>query len=236
MPTTSTTAYKPSTVIVCLPPRDGDTTAHWLAATTAVAGHTDAPPTLTAIFPVRRRRLATGWGHRQLLGITGSNGHGAYAAGGHVKQLDLPRAAQAGWLEATCRWATWQQVTTGLKPAGPWHLYQRRHRQAPDRFALSDARRGFLNQPLVAAMLAHNAVPGAWQLDPFEVDAYQAGQRAYATCHMLAATCGQAMLTTAGTWLQPAGDTFADKLNYLRQAAAHLHHLPATATIVALTI
>jgi hypothetical protein len=55
------------------------------------------------------------------------------------------------------------------------------------------------------------------------------------TASMLAATCGHAMLTTNGTWLQPDGESFTDRLTYLRQAAEHLHRLPRTATVVALT-
>jgi hypothetical protein len=44
------------------------------------------------------------------------------------------------------------------------------------------------------------------------------------------------MLTTDGTWLQPDSDSFTDRLAYLKQAAAHLHQLPRTATVVALAI
>jgi hypothetical protein len=46
---------------------------------------------------------------------------------------------------------------------------------------------------------------------------------------MLAATCGQAMLTTDGALLQPEGDSFTDRLAYLQQAAACLHQLPRSA-------
>ena len=228
----STTA-QPRTVIVCLP---ADSGPDWLTATTTVAGHTDTPPQLAAVFPVRRRwfRLLARFTGRRLLGVVRHQGLVAYAAGGRLRQLNLPRAGAQGWLEATARWVTWRQVVTGLNPATAWQVYLRRHRQAPDKLSLPEARRAFLAQPAVAAMLAHNAVPGARVLDPYEIDAYQAGQRAYATCYMLAATCGHAMLTTDGAWLQPETDTFPDRLAYLRQAAAHLHHLPRSATVVAL--
>ena len=229
------------TVIVCLPPTAGNGASGgiwWLSATATVAEHTDTPADLAAIFPVRRRRW---WrrlhrGHRaNLLGVQTHGRDATYAAGGRADQLDLPRAGQAAWLQATAEWATWRQVTTGLKPANSWQYYQRRHRRHPDRFSLPDARQAFTSQPAVAAMLAHNAVPGARQLDPYQVESYQAGQRAHATARMLAATCGQAMLTCDGKWLQPAGDSFADQLAYLKQAAAHLHQLPPAATVVALT-
>jgi hypothetical protein len=63
----------------------------------------------------------------------------------------------------------------------------------------------FLAQPMISAMLAHNANPTSrCQLDPYELDA-PAGANAYATKHMLAATCGQAMLTADGRWLLTRG-------------------------------
>jgi hypothetical protein len=228
------TPAQPRTVIVCLP---ADSGADWLTATTTVAEHTDHPPTLAPVFPLRRGpfRFLSRLAGRRLLGTLRRHGLITHAAGGRLRRLNLPQAGQTAWLEATARWATWQQITTGLRPATAWQVYQRRHRQAPDKFSLPDARRAFLAQPAVAAMLAHNAIPGTRQLDPHELDAYQAGQRAYATCYMLAATCGQAMLTTDGAWLQPDGDAFTDRLAYLQQAAAHLHQLPRSATVVALT-
>jgi hypothetical protein len=228
------TPAKPRTVIVCLP---ADSGTDWLTATTTVAEHTDNPPTLAPVFPVRRGpfRFLSRFTGRRLLAAVRRHGLVTHAGGGRLRRLNLPQAGQAAWLEATARWATWRQVTTGLKPATPWQVYLRRHRQAPDKFSLPEARRAFLTQPAVAAMLAHNAIPGTRQLDPHELDAYQAGQRAYATCYMLAATCGQAMLTTDGEWLQPEGDSFTDRLAYLQQAAAHLHQLPRSATIVALS-
>jgi hypothetical protein len=228
------TPATPRTVIVCLPADNGP---GWLAATATVAGHTDNPPTLVPLFPARRGlfRFLAGLAGRRLLGPVRRHGRVAYAAGGRLRRLDLTQAGQAAWLTATARWATWAQVTAGLKPATPWQVYERRHRQTPDKFSLPDARRAFLAQPAVAAMLAHNAIPGARPLDPHELDAFQAGQRAYATCHMLAATCGHAMLTTDGTWLQPEGEAFTDRVAYLQTAAAHLHQLPRSATVVALS-
>ena len=224
---------QPRTVIVCLPAEDG---TGWLTATTTVAAHTDQPPTLAPVFPVRRGlfRLWSRLAGRRLLGALRRHGLVTHAAGGRLRRLNLAAAGQAAWLEATARWATWRHITAGLKTASPWQIYERRHRQAPDKFSLPEARRAFLAQPAVAAMLAHNAIPGARRLDPYELDGFQAGQRAYATCRMLAATCGHAMLTTDGAWLQPDGDTFTDRLAYLQQAAAHLHQLPRTATVVAL--
>lgn len=225
---------QPRIVVVCLPAEKG---SDWLTAAGTVAGHVDSPPVLASVFPLRRGllRLLSRVSGRRLLGVVRRNGLPRRAAGGRLRRLDLPAAARSTWLEATARWTVWRHVTDGLKPANPWQVYLQRHRQAPERFSLPDARRAFTAQPVVTAMLAHNAVPTAVQLDPYELDGYQAGQRAYATCHMLAATCGHAMLTTNGQWLQPQGDTFTDRLDYLQQAAGHLHQLPRTATVVALT-
>jgi hypothetical protein len=229
----STTAT-PRTLIVCLPAEGG---TDWLTANTTVAAHTDDPPTQVPVFPLRRGlfRFWSRLAGRRLLGAARRHGLVTHAAGGRLRRLNLPQAGQVAWLEATARWATWRHITTGLKPATPWQVYERRHQQTPDKFSLPEARRAFLTQPAVAAMLAHNAIPGTRQLDPHELDGFQAGQCAYATSHMLAATCGHAMLTTDGTWLQPDGDTFTDRLAYLQTAAAHLHQLPRSATVVALT-
>jgi hypothetical protein len=226
---------EPRTVIVCLP---ADATADWFTASMALTDHLDDPAELTACFPVRRRPLIgwiTCWTARHLIGARRRLGVVTRAAGGRVGRLDLRLAEQTAWLEATARWAAWHQATRGLRPALPWEHYRRRHEAKPDRLSLDQARRMFLRQPAIAAMLAHNAVPGQRrQLDPDEVDAYQAGPRAYATRHMLAAVAGQGMLTADGQWLEPASEAFTDVLAYLHQAAACLHALPRHAQIVAM--
>jgi hypothetical protein len=95
----STTAT-PRTVIVCLPAADG---TDWLTATTTVATHTDNPPTLVPVFPLRRG-LFRFWSRiagRRLLGAACRHGLVTHAAGGRLRRLNLPQAGQAAWLEAT---------------------------------------------------------------------------------------------------------------------------------------
>jgi DNA-binding transcriptional regulator YdaS (Cro superfamily) len=226
---------EPRTVIVCLP---ADATADWFTTSLALADHLDSPADLAACFPVRHRPVigwVTRWLTRRLVGARRRRGVVTRAAGGRVGRLDLRLAGQAAWLAATARWATWHQVTRGLRPALPWEHYRRRHEAKPQQLSLDDARRMFLRQPAVAAMLAHNAIPGQTHfLDPDEVDAYHAGPQAHATRHMLTAVAGQAMLTADGRWLEPASEAFTDVLAYLQQAAAHLHALPRRQQIVAL--
>jgi hypothetical protein len=227
---------QPRTVIVCLPP---DPAADWFTTSLAVADHLDGSAELQTRFPVRHRPflgwLATRWTARRLLAAQRRRGTVSRAAGGRIGRLDLRLAGQAAWLDATARWTIWRHLTSGLRPATPWETYVRRHQAKPDRLSLDDARRMFLRQPAVAAMLAHNAIPGQRHLlDPDEVDAYQAGPQAYATRHMLAAVAGDAMLTADGKWLEPASPAFTDVLAYLHRAAGHLHTLPRRAQIVAL--
>jgi hypothetical protein len=230
----------PRTVIVCLPP---DTAADWftssLAPSPALADHVDAPIELQARFPVRRRPvlgwLGARWSTHRLLAPQRRRGAVSRAAGGRVARLDLRLAGQAAWLDATARWTAWRHLTRGLRQPTPWEAYLRRHQAKPDRLSLDEARRMFLRQPAVAAMLAHNAIPAQRHLlDPDEIDAYQAGPRAYATRHMLTAVAGDAMLTADGQWLEPASPAFTDVIAYLHRAAGHLHDLPRRAQIVAL--
>jgi hypothetical protein len=226
----------PRTVIVCLPP---DHAADWFTASLAVADHLHGSAVLQVRFPVRHRRilgwLATRWTARWLLAAQRRGGAVSRAAGGRLGRLDLRLAGQAAWLDAAARWAVWRKVTGGLRQPAPWETYLRRHQAKPDRLSPHEARRMFLRQPAVAAMLAHNAIPAQRHLlDPDELDAYQAGPHAYATRHMLAAVAGDAMLTADGRWLEPASPAFTDVLAYLHRAAGHLHALPRHAQIVAL--
>jgi hypothetical protein len=223
-------------VIVCLP---ADATADWFTSSMALADHLDGPAELATRFPVRHLPVIgwiTCWIPHRLVGARRRRGVVTRAAGGRIGRLGLRLAGQAAWLEATARWTVRHHLTRGLPRARPWEDYQRRHHARPDRLSLHDARRMFLRQPAIAAMLAHNAVPGQrHQLDPDEVDAYQAGPQAYATRHMLTAVAGDAMLTADGQWLEPASEAFTDVIAYLQHAAGHLHRLPRRHHIVAMT-
>lgn len=93
----------------------------------------------------------TRWLGRHLIGVHRRRGAVSRAAGGRIGRLDLRLAGHAAWLEATARWATWQQVTRGLRPALPWEHYLRRHEAKPQQLRLTEARRMFLRQPAIAA-------------------------------------------------------------------------------------
>jgi hypothetical protein len=228
---------KPRTIVVCLPTNSG---SDWSAAVAAVDGHTTGPavPSL-ARFPVRHRKLigwVTRFTTRHLLGAERHLGVVTRAAGGRRSRLHLQRAQHAAWYQASARWAIWKQVTHGLRQGSGWDYFLRRHLADPKKVPLDQARKQFLAQPMISAMLAYNANPATrWELDPYEVDAYLAGSAAYATKHMLAAVCGDAMFTTDGQWLQPVDDSFAEICAYLKAAASHIHQLNRHAMVVAMT-
>lgn len=228
---------KQRTIIVCLPTNDP---SDWAIALAAVDCHTSGPSTAgPARFPVRHRRLTglvTRFTTRHLLGAERRFGMVTYATGGRRSRLNLRAAQHTAWYQAWTRWATWRQVTSGLRQASPWEQFRRRHLADPDKFPMEQARAQFLAQPMIAAMLAFNANPANRQeLDVYEVDAYLAGAHAYATRHMLAAVCGEAMLTTEGRWLEPDSDSFADICAYLKQAADHIHRLSRRAIVTVMT-
>lgn len=231
----STTA-KPRTLIVCLPAD----TAGIVTATAAVADHVDGIPQLALRFPVRHRRLVgwiTRWLTYWLVGARLRAGVVCWAAGGRIGRLNLTGAAAGAYLAAAARWAYWRQVTSGTREASPWEHFLRRHQADPKAMSLDEARRRFLAQPRIQAMEIANAIPGAGHhLDPYEVDAYQAGHHAYATRHQLTAVAGDAMLTADGQFLQPASEAFTDVIAYLKQAAGHVHQLGRRHQVVAMTL
>lgn len=228
---------KPRNIIVCLPTNGG---SDWSTAVAAVGGHTSGPsaPSL-ARFPVRHRRLigwVTRWTTRHLLGAERHFGVVTHAAGGRRSRLHLEQAQHAAWYQAYARWAIWKQITNGLRQASGWDHFERRHAADPKNYPLETARKQFLAQPMISAMLAYNANPAnRWTLDPYEVDAYLSGSQAYATRHMLSAVCGDAMFTTDGQWLEPDSNSFADVCAYLKQAADHIHRLNRRSMVVAMT-
>jgi len=128
-------------------------------------------------------------------------------------------------------------VPGNSREASPWEHFLRRHQVDPKAMSLDEARRRFLAQPRIQAMEIANAIPGTTHhLDPYEVDAYQAGHHAYATRHQLAAIAGDAMLTADGQFLQPASDAFTDVIAYLKQAAGHVHQLGRRHQLVAMSL
>jgi hypothetical protein len=232
MPTTA----RPRTIIVCLP---SGTVGDMFAACTTLAEHTEGPATFDTRFTVRHPRIV-GWISRflstHLIAASRTGATITRAAGGRLGRLNLRIATHAAYLDAAARWATWRNVTAGLDPPTPWRHHLARHQARPVDLPLDEARRDFLSQPAIVAMLVHNAIPGVrFELDPYEVDAYSAGLRAYTTLHMLAAIAGDGMLTADGRFLQPASECVVDVLTYLKEATGHLYSLRRRTHIVAVT-
>jgi len=232
-----TTTANPRTLIVCMPPG----TTGVVNATAAIGDHLEGVPQLATRFHVKHRRIIgwiTRWCTYWLVGATRrKTGSIRYAAGGRIGRLDLSAAPTAAYLNAVARWTYWQQVTNGTRAASPWDDFKRRHLGDPKAVPLDDAHRRFTNQARIQAMEIANAKPTKrHHLDPYEVDAYQAGCHAYATRYQLAALAGDAMLTTTGEFLQPESESFTDVITYLKQAAAHIHQLGRRHQLVAMTI
>jgi hypothetical protein len=232
--TTMTATAKPRTLIVCMP---SDTTSV-VTATAALGEHLEGVPQLATRFHVRHRRIIgwfTRWCTYWLVRATRrKTGSVRFAAGG---RLDLSAAATAAYLTAVARWTYWQQVTHGTRAASPWDDFKRRQHSDPKTMPADEARRRFTAQARIQAMEIANAKPNAiHHLDPYEVDAYQAGCHAYATRYQLAALAGDAMLTTTGEFLQPDSESFTDVIAYLKQAAGHIHQLGRRHQLVAMTI
>ena len=232
----STTAA-PRTLIVCMP----TDTADIVAAIAALGEHIEGIPRLSTRFTIRHRRIIgwfTRWCTYWLVGATRRRtGSVRLAAGGRIGRLDLSAVATAAYLTAAARWTYWDQITKGTRAASAWDDFKRRHHTDPKSVPLDEARRRFLAQARIQAMEIANAKPNAVHLlDPYEVDAYQAGCHAYATRYQLAALAGDAMLTSTGEFLQPASESFTNVIAYLKTAAGHVHQLGRRHQLVALTI
>jgi hypothetical protein len=161
----------------------------------------------------------------------------AYCAGGPVRLLDLDGVRHAAGIGAGIRHQVFTAATRGTRPAYPWHAYQGKHDQYPNRYSLADAERDFYAQPRITAMRMHNAVnPTAGHLDPAEVEMYQAGQMAYQHYSAATAICGDAILTDDGRRLAPASDALADRTTYIEQALRLLETLDDEQRLIAVSL
>jgi hypothetical protein len=208
---------------VCLPkatPADMLTAA---GAALAAHGITDAGPAghfLTTTRP-RTAKLLQPW-------------HGT-AAGGPVGMLDLARMRADAHRRYGNRWQLWHQIVAGSPVARPWWHFYDRHTANPASYTFDHAVRGFLSQPRITRMCTYNSHPGRLTHLPLEhLDAFEAGEQAYATYGWLSAVPGHAMLTLDGTLLHPASPRHTDRLTYLQQANAHLGALATADNLVAL--
>lgn len=227
------------TIVVCM---SAKSEGGWFTAAQAVQAHLDtrpAPSPARGFYPVRyvrgidylawrrRRRLVHPEGRRGM--VTG-------AAGGRLCLLDLQQARHTAEAAASLRWHVWESAVRDTRPATGSQTYLGRHQADSNRLSLDQAHTDFGRQPRVLAMLANNADPDRLvDLDPYEIELYQAGYLPYTTRHGLAAMVGDAMVTVDGVWLQPASAEPADVLAYLRQATGQLSRLGRRDQLVALT-
>jgi hypothetical protein len=225
------------TVIVCMP---ADTPIDWFSASEILDWHHLPAGTPRTMFPVRRRRIIgwfSRWSARHLVQATRRFGAVAFAAGGRKSRLDLTAAVTAANAAAVYRWRTWAQVVRTTPAAKPWGDYLAQHTANPTKVTLEEARRRFEEQPRVLAMLSYNSHPSARvDLDPYELDAYQAGEATYTVVHWQQAITGDAVVTDDGRLLEPASGSLADKLRFLAEAAAYLRKLRRSHQILAVTV
>jgi hypothetical protein len=175
------------------------------------------------------------WQRRHLLDLR--LGRPVACAGGPVRLLDLAGLRHAAGVGAGIRHQYWTHVVRGTRPATPWHTYQRRHLDDPDKYPSHQAEADFRNQPRINAMRLHNATlaPTA-RLHPEEVEMFQAGPAGYQHYHALSAVCADAVLTCDGRRLQPDGPSLAQRVDYLDTATRHLDRLDPAQRILAVTL
>jgi hypothetical protein len=227
----------PQTVIVCYP---ADHIADWFTAAEIVDHHLRAAGTPLVRFPVRRGRL-TGWVTRwrtgHLIDPVRRFGTVTRAAGGRVSRLDLTRAVAGARDEAILRWRTWYHRVHATPRARTWQDFFADHTANPTKLGLDEARRRFEAQPRVLALLAHNAHPGVrFPHDPYDLEAFQAGETTYTTTCWMRQIAGDALITGDGRLLQPQSRSVADTLRYLQQATAYIHTLTQRQHLIAIAI
>ncbi|WP_229070811.1 hypothetical protein [Actinoplanes sp. DH11] len=220
------------TVVVSLP-ATGE--IDWFSACERLEWHNIPAGTPRPMYPIRRpwlRRLAA----QQLIQVT-RHGKTVWAAGGRKDRLDLHGAVTAANHRASYRWHVWAQVVRGTPQARLWTEFHQQHTSNPRKVSLAQARRRFEAQPRVLAMLAYAAHPGTHlELDPYELDAYQAGQPTYTLLHWQHAVTGDALITDDGRLLRPATWSLADRLRYCGDAGTYLSRLAGSSSFMALTI
>jgi hypothetical protein len=175
------------------------------------------------------------WQTRHL--VAPRKGKPVYCAGGPVKLLELAGMRQAAGMGAGIRHQLWQQVVHGTPAARPWHVFEARHLAEAAKYPLQRAEADFVNQSRVNAMRLHNAVCyGAAHLDVGELEMFQAGPLAYQHYSATTAVCADALLTSDGHKLAPAGDALTHRVTYLEQAGRYLDNLEADQRLLAVAL
>ncbi|GGJ89992.1 hypothetical protein GCM10010123_19780 [Pilimelia anulata] len=177
------------------------------------------------------------WQRSALIDLRAGKSGPRWCSGGPIRLLDLQAMRHASALAAAIRHQLWSATIRGTRDAHPWSDYLRQHLQYGDRYPLATAQRDFLAQRRILAMRAHNAAqPHAPQLDPYEVDAYQAGAAAYQHLHAAGGVCADAVITADSATLRPASGELTDRIGYLAAAHAHLARLRDDDRLLAITV
>jgi hypothetical protein len=173
---------------------------------------------------------------RDLLDVGAADGI-VVAAGGRLSRLDLRQAANRAYGVGRAQWWTWKrQVMRNRLPIRTWESFLAEHDEHPDRLSMAQARQRFESQPRVLAMLALDTHPvEEFRVDPYELEAFQAGELVYATLCWQRALVGDALLGPDGVLHAPATPALADRLHHLRDASALLHALRPDRAVVAVT-
>jgi hypothetical protein len=225
------------TVIVCMP---ADRVIDWFSASEILDWHKLPAGTPHPMFPVRRPRLIgwfSRWSARHLVQAVRRFGAVTHAAGGRKSRLDLTAAVTRANTAAVSRWRTWAQVVRTTPAARTWGDFLAQHKANPAKVSLEEATRRFEEQPPVLAMLSYNSHPmSRVELDPYELDAYQAGEATYAVVHWQQAITGDAVVTDDGRLLEPTSGSLAGRLRFLTEAGAYLNRLRRSHQILAVTV
>lgn len=232
MPTS--TPITVSVVTVCFAPGE---TANWFTASEKVDEHLGENGTPQRRYRVRHRRLVgafTRFFGYQLVDAARRFGSFMFAAGGRISRLDLTATVTQASNDATARHRAFKHHIADHTPvARPWEFFLAQHHADPKKISRDEARRRFESQQRVLAMLAHT---GVHTFDPYELEAYQAGENTYVGLHWRTALVGDALITAEGKLLQPSGPNLADRLRYLRDACAYVRGLRRNHYVCAVAI
>ncbi|WP_229789627.1 hypothetical protein [Pilimelia terevasa] len=219
-------------MIVCLP---DDLPTEVLADGRDLHRHLGLPATATAVFWTHPK--VRPWQRGELIDLRPGKRGPRWCAGGPLRLLNLDGMRHGAAVAAAVRHQVWTETVRGTRNAHDWNRYLARHLDQPDRYGHTQAVRDFQAQPRVLAMRAHNAAqPAGPQLDPYELEALQAGPAAYQHLHATAAVCGDALLTADRHTWQPTTGLLADRIAYLGRANAHLTHLRPDTRLLAITL
>ena len=172
-----------------------------------------------SVYPLRRGPLRR-WRRSGLVWDVVPSGDGfQVASAARIDQLDLGLLLATTAAAARGRWLTWKAQVADTPRARPWESFLADHERSPRTHPLPLVQQRFLAQPRVLTMLAVNAqrlVP--FDLNPYDLEALQAGERVYCTLAAHQAVVGQMLVLPHGIVYRPHGADLAHRLNYLRAA------------------